>query len=308
MSSKPKVGDTMPSIYERGIADESAGNSYGYITTFVAGVIGMMILTVAQNSGTMLYRALSPGFVGLFFEALLGAAAVFAVYAMTAEISLNYGFADALAAFIVMCMDKTAWAGAYISPLYFRNWKLNDASTTRRFGAPVVKLFTEWASSILGAIVGASVLLGIFWIFPTSVTLMGQPEILPGVTDGSAILAEIVGGYIFRLSVLIAFNASTKRIMGHMQRSSIAAGGYFLSRLVTGYTIQSNFNFWQYLAAGIWAGVHVNCWIYILGELCSVALVLITYYFFLREGSSEIPDYTAPDQLKNRSKLNEKFV
>lgn len=301
--SKPKIGDTMPSVYEQGIADETGGKSYGYITTFVAGVVGMMILTVAQNAGTMLYRALSPGFVGLFFEALLGAVAVFAVYAIFADITLNYGFADALAAFALMCMEKTAWAGAYISPLYFRNWKLDDYSSTRRFGVPVVKLVTEWASSILGAIVGASVLLGIFWIFPTSVTLMGQPEILPGVTDGSAILAEIVGGYIFRLAVLIAFNASTKRIRGHMERSSIAAGGYFLSRLVTGYTIQSNFNFWQYLAAGIWAGVHPDCWIYIVGELCSVALVLITYYIFFREGSSEIPPYTSPAELKSRNKL-----
>jgi hypothetical protein len=267
---------------------ETSLNQYSYLATATVGLAGAMFLAMTQLVGTLIYRLLGAGPESLFLEALVGGASVFAVYAATSEITIQYSWFNTLAGTIIMCLPKKYWLRAYVSPHYFKNYTPMHGSW--RFGVPVFKGAIELSYQCVGTIIAVAVLLGIYFAYPVSTHFLGQPRPIPGTTSGSAILAEIVGSTIFYWCVFVAYGANKKRINGSFERAGIAAAGYTIARILTGYTIQSNFNFWMVVIPGIWAGFSPLWWTNFVGEPCGIVLALFLVYIFHREGKDEMSE------------------
>lgn len=256
---------------------------YSWIGYFGSGLAGSVFLSTLLLMVTSLSRIAPGDYSGILAQSLIGGVAVFAIYACTSPMTIMYNFADSIAAMIIIMFPKKYWTNTHVGPKFFRRYERDADRFMWSFAIPSGKMLTEWVYQFLGALLGSLLVLGVLPGASTIVHNLGQPAILAGATTGDAILAEILGGTIFKWVTVLAFGASDSRFKGHAARSAVAAGGYVVARAITGYTIQSSFNFWLYLVPGIWVGVHPDWWVFFVGDLASTAAALIFYYVLHRE-------------------------
>lgn len=272
---------------------ESRIKPISYVATFGAELVGTMWLVFILGGMTAIMRGLIAGsFSDYMLQGLIGGAILLGVTAALFRTSAIFNWANSLAGFAIMWTNKRWWPTAFVSSSWFGNYDVErsgSAPSAASFGTIVLKLLVEWAGQLTGSIAGAALILLIMpSSVPTSVHLCGQPQVMGGITTTEALFTDIVGGTLTKWALLMAFGIIRARAMDDVSRSVLLASAFAAARAITAFTTQSNFNFWIYFGAGIFAGFHSDWWIWFVGDICSTVIALVIYYTLTREVNDEM--------------------
>lgn len=280
--------------------------TWDYLITFVSEFFGTVILVAMIATATALSLGLDDGYAGILTQAFTGAAAMFVVYAIFADMSMIFNFFALIFACMQMLFFSSDW---WSKALINKRWiahldgnAIRKGTSKKSMGitvAIVIGFFLiAGGAQAAGSIVGGWVTLA---LLPGSdcavVGNCGQPHQVTPIhwvgpnlpyLRAETYFADAFGGFIVKLTILVAFGAVKRRFGNHVTRAAVVAASYLGANLITSFSINSGFNFLVYFGtASIGAHFHPDWWIWFVGDVTSWALAVVVHWFILKDSWSE---------------------